>query len=353
MTALIDPEISVVVPAAANHEAFRRCLDSLIETTPPPLEIIVVADGDDPGVRRAAEERGLEVVATPVRAGPAGARNAGAQKATGALIFFIDSDVAVPPDIMSRVAECFRSDPELAAVFGSYDDAPAAANFLSQYRNLLHHYVHQRAREEASTFWAGCGAVRRSVFYALGGFHKAYRRPSIEDIEFGYRLRANGYRVRLCKSLQVKHLKTWRVGGLLRADFFDRAVPWSYLILSQGRMLNDLNLRHASRWSVGLSLVLAASVAAAPWLPLWPLAGGCALGLGALNADLYAFFRRKRGLWFAALVVPWHWLHYFLSAVAFLAVCALWWIRCRLPIGPATVLVAQAAAHLPHGKDGR
>jgi len=33
---------------------------------------------------------------------------------------------------------------------------------------LFHHYTHQRAKEEASTFWCGCGAIRREVFLAMG-----------------------------------------------------------------------------------------------------------------------------------------------------------------------------------------
>ena len=56
-----------------------------------------------------------------------------------------------------------REEPGIAAVFGSYDDEPGAPNLVSQYRNLLHHFVHQTGRTEASTFWTGCGAVRRDA----------------------------------------------------------------------------------------------------------------------------------------------------------------------------------------------
>jgi hypothetical protein len=70
---------------------------------------------------------------------------------------------------------CGSGEPDLVALFGSYDDAPAATNFLSQYKNLLHHYMHQTAREEASTFWGACGAIRREVSLAVGGI---FRIPS-------------------------------------------------------------------------------------------------------------------------------------------------------------------------------
>lgn len=65
----------------------------------------------------------------------------------------------------------------------------------------------------------------------MGGFDESYRKPSIEDIELGYRLKQAGLKIRLCKALQVKHLKRWEVVSLLRADFFYRALPWTELIL--------------------------------------------------------------------------------------------------------------------------
>ncbi|MFO7554069.1 MAG: hypothetical protein R6W88_02590, partial [Desulfobacterales bacterium] len=36
-----------------------------------------------------------------------------------------------------------------------------------------------------------------------------------------------------------------------------------------------------------------------------------------LNRDLYLFFRVKRGLSFAVKAIPWHWLYFFYSGLAF------------------------------------
>ena len=110
-------------------------------------------------------------------------------------MFFVDADVTVPSDAVGQVATLFQGEPDIAALFGSYDDNPGEATFLSQYRNLLHHYVHQHAREDAATFWGACGAIRRDVFLALGGFDETYAKPSIEDIELGYRLKQAGYSI--------------------------------------------------------------------------------------------------------------------------------------------------------------
>ncbi len=309
--------ISVIIPVYNGGANFRRCLASLAVAAPPPGEIIVVADGDTDGSRRLATSFGARVLQLDSPGGPARARNAGARAARGDVLFFVDADVAVRPDTLAQVAAAFRREPEVAAVFGSYDDEPAVRGFLSQYKNLFHHYVHQTARGEASTFWGGCGAIGRDAFLAVGGFDESYRRPSIEDIELGHRLRRAGYRIRLDKALQVKHLKRWTAASLLQSDFWCRAVPWTELILRDRMFINDLNVSVSNGIGVLLTYgLLGALVGGWWWSALWGGAAAPGLALLALNAPLYRFFRQKRGLWFAMRAVPWHWLYYLYCGLA-------------------------------------
>ena len=111
----------------------------------------------------------------------------------------------------SRASARFRGGPTLTAVFGSYDDAPAEPGVVSQFRNLLHHHVHQQGAGEATTFWAGLGAVRADAFRAAGGFDaERYPLPSVEDIDLGTRLSRNGGRILLDPLIQGTHLKAGR-----------------------------------------------------------------------------------------------------------------------------------------------
>ena len=113
--------------------------------------------------------------------------------ATGEVLVFLDSDVIVRPDTFSRIRAAFAADPDLVALFGSYDDSPSPHGVVSTFRNLLHHYMHQRSAGLASTFWAGLGAVRRDAFLAVGGFDaERFPVPSVEDVELGLRLHAGG-----------------------------------------------------------------------------------------------------------------------------------------------------------------
>lgn len=311
-------EVSVIIPVYNGGSSFGECLSSLAATAPAPREIIVVDDCSTDDSARAAAGSGATLLRTEVRSGPAHARNLGAKQACGDILLFLDADVTVRPDIIGQVTETFCREPSLSALFGSYDDAPAAANFLSQYKNLMHHYVHQAAREDAFTFWAGCGAIWRETFLSLDGFDDGYRVPAIEDIELGYRLRRAGHRIRLIKTLQVKHLKSWRPLSLLRSDFAQRALPWAELILRQRSAASDLNLGWSSRFSVSAVYALAGALLAAwNWPVLWAAAGVLALALLALNWPLYNFFRRKRGVLFALGAIPWHWFYYLYGGLGF------------------------------------
>jgi glycosyltransferase involved in cell wall biosynthesis len=313
------PFITVIVPACNAGEVLGRCLDALLASPYASREVIVVDDGSSDGTASVARAREVEVVERTERRGPAAARNDGARRARGDILLFVDADVQVTRETVGLVAKRFGEDPGLDALFGSYDDDPSERSFLSQYKNLAHHYVHQHASEEAATFWAGCGAVRREAFERAGGFDSGrYGRPSIEDIELGCRLKDMGSRIRLDKALQVKHLKRWTLKSLLRADILDRAVPWSMLMLDRGRIADDLNLKPASKLSSGLTGLLALMLALSVLRPGFLLgAAALVLILAGLNLDFYRFLLERRGLAFAVLSFFMHILYYFYSGLAF------------------------------------
>jgi cellulose synthase/poly-beta-1,6-N-acetylglucosamine synthase-like glycosyltransferase len=283
-----------------------------------PDEILVVVDGVAPEAVVLAEQHGALVLRTGTRRGPAAARNLGARAAGGDVLLFIDADVVVTPTTIGDVIRIFREDLGIHAIIGSYDRDPQAPNFLSQYKNLLHHYVHQNAREDGHTFWGACGAVRRRVFLDVGGFDERYRVPCIEDVELGYRLKQSGCRIAVVKSLQVKHLKRWTPSTLLGTDFFRRALPWTELILRSGRLEDDLNTDWAARVKVTLAWAVVSLTCASYW---WPgtlaLAMLAAAALLALENRLLTFFRTQRGRIFAIRTIPWLWFYYLYSGLAF------------------------------------
>jgi GT2 family glycosyltransferase len=315
--------ISVIIPVHNGAAHLEECLRAL-SGSGEAFEIIVVDDGStDESSRVARRHGGVKLLQTEARRGPAAARNYGARQARGEVLLFIDADVRVQPDTVERVAAHFRSQPEMAALFGSYDDAPASKQFVSRYKNLFHHFTHQQARSLAETFWAGCGGVRREVFLRLGGFDESrYTDASIEDIELGYRLRGAGYTILLDRQLQVQHLKRWTLLGMLRADIFRRAVPWSKLMLERGHLGSDLNLRTSERISA-LSTIMALTLLAFSFASPYLLAPAALLLLLVfiLNRRMYSFFLRRMGPHCLPGVAALHLLYYCYSSAVFALCC--------------------------------
>ena len=250
--------ISVVIPAFDAEHHLTKCLDALRSSDFQLFETIVVDDGSKDGTRAVAEAFGARVYSTDGRRGPAYARNLGANEARGAILFFLDADVCVHEDSLTRIRNSFDRDPNLDALIGSYDFEPWSTDFLSQYRNLMHSFVHQTGSEQASTFWSGCGAIRKEIFLEHSGFSLEYARPAIEDIELGYRLIRANRKIILDNDLMVKHLKHWSFWNLLKTDIMDRGIPWTELILRDRAMPNDLNLQLSQRVSVALVFILIA-----------------------------------------------------------------------------------------------
>ena len=309
------PAVSVIVPVHSGGAAFVQCLDALARLSPPPLEVIVVEDGDrTPTRRRTPPTCGSCGCPTP-RTGRRAQSRCGHRARRRAL--FVDADVVVPDTAVATVQACLK-DPALSAVIGSYDRRPAAPNFVSQFKNLAHRFVHQQASEDGMTFWGACGAIRRTTFLALGGFDERFDVPSIEDIELGLRL-----------SRRRRAHPAPEGPGSDTPEALDADQPDQDRHPAAGAALERAV---AGRWPHPRSPerdpsrppgrrahgVLLASLLAAPFVPrprwwrptppwcCWRSTGGS----GPTSPS-------ERGWWFALRAVPMQWLYYLYSGAAF------------------------------------
>jgi GT2 family glycosyltransferase len=285
--------LAAIVPATDRPPTLERCLSALRAGTRTPDETVVQQD--------------------PPGAGPAWARNLGAARTQAEVLVFVDSDVEVHPDALEAIARHFSRDPDLAAVFGAYDDDPEHPGLTSRYRNLLHHHVHSGAAGEAETFWAGLGAVRREAFENADGFDADhFPEPSVEDIELGMRLRRRGDRILLDPGIRGRHLKAWTPLSMLRTDFARRGLPWARLLMREGDESTALNLSRRRRVSALASVTLLASL-----LARRPrLAAAALLANLALDRDLYALLARRGGPRLLLAGISLHQLHQLTAAAS-------------------------------------
>lgn len=319
------PFFSVIVPVLDGGAAFARCLAAIQASSFVDHELIVVDDGSRDGSTELARQHGATVLSTTGRAGPAAARNLGARAARGAYLFFVDADCEVAPTAFERAARLLCADPGLDGVFGAYDDAPGAPGWVAQVKNLHHAFVHRANAGPISTFWCGCGAIRRSTFEARGGFDAVrYPRGSIEDIELGYRIHAAGGRVLLAPEIQAKHWKAWTLASVIRSDLFDRGIPWMRLLLSGEGERAELNLGLRARLCAAAVSLATAALMLTPIEPRLALAMPFAAGVVAVaERPFLAFVSAARGPRLAVAALAFLLVHYGVSSVAAFAGIAL------------------------------
>ena len=331
------PEVSVVVPVRDGAAYLPHALLALRTSDLPPdaWELIVVDDGsrdESAEIATCYADRVLRI--SPPGYGPPAARNRGAAVARAPVIIFVDADVRVHPDALRRLRDTLAARPELSAVFGAYDLAPAAPGLVSQYRNLLHSYVHRRDAGQAFTFWTGLGAIRREALESAGGFDE---RERLDDVELGYRLTGAGRRILLDPDIVGTHLKRWTLANVVTTDVLYRGVPWVRLLLTGRRPPGrpTLNLRLLDQVLTLLTAVLLVlGVAfAATGSPVWlAAAGGVLMLMLAADWRLLRWLLRLKGWRFTLTAVPLRLLYFAINIVAVvLAVLPLDWRREAIP----------------------
>ncbi len=315
-----DLTISAIMPAWRAEHLLDKVLPPLLNMRDRGelLEVIVVDDQSPDGTAQKAGDMGATVMITPVNGGPGAARNLAADVAKGDILWLVDSDVIAREDNATFIQRAFADD-NVGALFGSYDDEPADPSWFSRYKNLVHHFYHQRGNPDAKTFWAGCGAIRKSVYLSLGGFDvETYKVPSIEDIDFGYRISAAGHRIILDPEMQCKHLKVWTVKDSVKTDIFKRAIPWARLMIGREGVTDDLNTGRIERIRAVIAWLFAASILALPFQPgLWPATLAMAILAVLVNRELTGFLYRKGGLGFAVATMLYHQFYYMYASAAF------------------------------------
>ncbi len=122
------PQISICIVTGRRDAVLDACLESLAaQRDAPPHELLVCAEGD-PGVAEVVHRRfpGAQV-AYVERAFPGAARNVLIERARGELLLFLDDDITVDEDLLTRLARLAEAHPEVG-VFGGPNDTPQASS---------------------------------------------------------------------------------------------------------------------------------------------------------------------------------------------------------------------------------
>ena len=197
--------VSIIIPTFNGATRIGSCLDALLaQVAGRPVEILVVDDGStDSTAEVVGRYAGVRLI-TQTNAGPAAARNRGAQQAKGAILLFTDDDCVPMQDWLDAMLEPF-SDPEVAGAKGIY---------RSRQRQLAARFV-QIEFEDKYRLMAGLpdidfidtysAAFVRDRFLEMSGYDTSFPVACAEDIELSYRMSARGWKMKFVPTAIVYH----------------------------------------------------------------------------------------------------------------------------------------------------
>jgi glycosyltransferase involved in cell wall biosynthesis len=169
MSAAGLPDVSVVVAAYNEQAHIGRLLESLRAQTVAPREVIVADDGSRDGTAAIAERAGAEVLRLPHR-GPAVARNAGARRARGEILVFLDGDMACTPPFVERLVQPIVERRAVGTFSREMFLGNSERRWARAYAALRRSPPDRLLPENFPQRWDNFRAVRRDRFLEVGGY---------------------------------------------------------------------------------------------------------------------------------------------------------------------------------------
>ena len=202
---------SVIIPTFERPNDLKRCLLSLLKSNQlnSPSYEIIVSDDSDTNKCRIVTENCLEATwGKGKKIGPAGNRNAGAARAKGEWIVFVDDDCIAQENYLEEYAKAISENPSICVFEGRI--------FAERARKTWSECCPEN--ENGGMLWTSNLCVKRSLFTKLGGLDERFT-TSYEDVDFAYRLKKGNHisifvnKAAVChpwRSLRRKNNKNWK-----------------------------------------------------------------------------------------------------------------------------------------------
>lgn len=287
------PRVSVIIPNYNYARTLTLCLAALRAQTYPDIEIIVADDCSTDDSVAVAEAAGVKVVQTSGNGGVSVARNLGAEHATGEVLFFLDSDVALEPDAIEAAVGALAGHPEIGGICGVYDQRPLVRDSLvEEYRSLQLHYWQISSEGQVGNVYPAMLAMPAEAYAKVGPFNT--RLLQTEDADYGHRI-TQLYELWLSSAIRGRHDHDHELKVLLRKVFHRTRLRIPLFARRRGFAQGFETPDRA--WG-SVAALLALGALAAPVRFGWPAAALPALlAAASIGADLgmYRFVLRARG----------------------------------------------------------
>ena len=200
------PLVSVIIPARNEAHNIGRCVRSVLATTYPNVEVIVVDDQSTDGTGEIAAELGATVIQTPPLPGDWFGKQwacwTGKARARGEILCFTDADTEHAPDLIPRTVNAMRAlDADLFTVSGKQEMVTIWEKLVqAQVFGMLNAWYGgteeiNRSKHAWRKIANGQYLVTTRAAYDATGGHEAVKYTVAEDLMLAQRFHRLGKRV--------------------------------------------------------------------------------------------------------------------------------------------------------------
>ena len=237
--------VSVIIPNYNYGRFLGEAIQSALDQTVSPHEVIVVDDGSTDQSVEVAQAFGDRVkILIQENAGVGAARNRGVKEATGEIVAFLDSDDRWYPEKLEKQLQLFAEKSDVGIVTCFMREFDGEGNTTSILQQEVEGEISVRVlRFDAEIVAAGSAVVmRKDVFLGVGGFDEERDLHPSEDWELFYRM-TKATRVRVAAEPLV-HYRNHGSNGHLNIRRMERAMLLGYSkIFSKGHSMDSKTIR--------------------------------------------------------------------------------------------------------------
>lgn len=221
--------ISVIIPSYNSAKTIVKTIEAIkkqegLEKTP---EIIIVDDGSLDRTIEVLNKTENIIVISQKNSGPATARNNGAKIANGEILVFTDSDTVPHKDWLKNLTSPFENK-NIVATTGTYSIENKGSKLAQLIQEEIE-YKHSKYNDFVAFGGSYNLAIRKDLFFDIGGFNEEYKNASGEDVDISYKIINKGYKIKFVKDAivghyhpenTIKYLKTQFKHGFWRAKLY-------------------------------------------------------------------------------------------------------------------------------------